>query len=140
MAKSIERFEQQLLPTWWAFQILHIGFFSFSTKPFIRIKTYCLCIDFEKVLKIPIFQTCSMSTLESTSCQPDKKPKHLEQSHLIKDSFWCCYRVLYQILPLHWSTLDLLAKWTTPLLTHMLVTALSITLQDVVTFYYYIAI
>ena len=93
------------------FKRIHIGFFRFSTKPFIRIKTYCLCIGFEKLLRF----TCSMSTLESTSCQPVKKPKHLEQSDL-QSSFYCCYRVLYQILPLHWSTLELLGKWTTPLL------------------------
>ena len=40
-------------------------------------------------------------------------------------------------LPFHSSPLDLLGKWTTPLLMYKLVTAFSITLQGVVTLYYY---
>ena len=46
LAKSILSIEQQLLPTWWAFQFrFHIGFFkSVCILPFIQ--DLCLCIGF----------------------------------------------------------------------------------------------
>ena len=83
LAKSILSIEQQLLPTWWAFQFrFHIGFLKCFHVPFIQ--DLCLCIGFTKVLifTCQLFQTCSMSTLESASC-PHVQDRVLQEANIL---------------------------------------------------------
>ena len=87
-----------------------------------------------------------MSTLESASC-PHVQDRVLQEANilnierLVKKSLKV-FQLLMLLqsnvpyLPLHGSTLDLLGKWTTPLLEYS-VTAFSVILQDVVTLSYY---